>query len=144
MAARLETMTAERQKNEEGRRELIAGISHDLRTPLASIKMSVDGIKSGAAATAEQRGQYLAIIENQTCAMEHIINQLFLFSKLDMADFPAEMRIVNCGDMLKTMTPSRTLSVIFWKSRALKRRGKRTGEDMYGELATVKEHSNRI
>ncbi|GHV81773.1 hypothetical protein AGMMS49991_03310 [Spirochaetia bacterium] len=93
MAARLE-------KNESSRRELIAGISHDLRTPLTSIKMSIDGIKSGVAATAPQRKKYVEIIENKTGDLEHIINQLFLFSKLDMDEFPAEMRNINCGDMI--------------------------------------------
>ncbi|GHU94186.1 hypothetical protein FACS189479_06590 [Spirochaetia bacterium] len=94
MAARLE-------KNENNRRELIAGISHDLRTPLTSIKMSIDGIKSGVAATAEQRKKYVEIIENKTGDLEHIINQLFLFSKLDMDEFSGSAQVVNCGAMME-------------------------------------------
>jgi signal transduction histidine kinase len=94
MAKRLE-------KNESSRRELIAGISHDLRTPLTSIKMSIDGIKSGVAATAEQRKKYAEIIENKTGDLEHIINQLFLFSKLDMDEFTAQTQVVNCGAMIE-------------------------------------------
>jgi signal transduction histidine kinase len=101
MAARLEAMKQERQKNEDNRRELLAGISHDLRTPLTAIKMSIDGIKTGVAATDEQRKKYAKIIENKTGDMEHIINQLFLFSKLDMDEFPAETRFVNCSTMLE-------------------------------------------
>ncbi|GHV45515.1 hypothetical protein AGMMS49546_31490 [Spirochaetia bacterium] len=94
MAARLE-------KNENNRKELIAGISHDLRTPLISIKMSVDGIKSGVAATVSQHEKYLDIIENKTRDIEHIIEQLFLFSKLDIDDFKAETQTVNCGAMIE-------------------------------------------
>jgi signal transduction histidine kinase len=101
MAVRLETMKDERQKNDDNRRELIAGISHDLRTPLTSIKMSIDGIKTGVAATDEQRKKYTAIIENKTVELEHIINQLFLFSKLDMGEFSPETRLVNCGLLLE-------------------------------------------
>ncbi|GMO69747.1 MAG: hypothetical protein Ta2A_18060 [Treponemataceae bacterium] len=94
MAARLE-------KNENSRKELIAGISHDLRSPLISIKMSVDGIKSGVAATSEQREKYFGIIENKTRDIEHIIEQLFLFSKLDIDEFKAETQVVNCGAMIE-------------------------------------------
>ncbi|GHV24787.1 hypothetical protein AGMMS4952_01050 [Spirochaetia bacterium] len=94
MAARLE-------KNETSRKELIAGISHDLRSPLISIKMSVDGIKSGVAATSEQREKYLGIIENKTRDIEYIIEQLFLFSKLDIGEFKAETQVVNCGAMME-------------------------------------------
>ncbi|GHU63047.1 hypothetical protein FACS189445_6270 [Spirochaetia bacterium] len=94
MAARLE-------KNETSRKELIAGISHDLRSPLISIKMSVDGIKSGVAATSEQREKYLDIIENKTADLEHIIDQLFLFSKLDMDEFTTETQTVQCDAIIE-------------------------------------------
>ncbi|GHV73860.1 hypothetical protein AGMMS49940_11620 [Spirochaetia bacterium] len=94
MAARLE-------KNENSRKELIAGISHDLRSPLISIKMSVDGIKSGVAATSEQREKYLGIIENKTADLEHIIDQLFLFSKLDMDEFTTETQTVPCDAIIE-------------------------------------------
>ncbi|GHU26161.1 hypothetical protein FACS1894172_14690 [Spirochaetia bacterium] len=100
MAARLE-------KNENSRKELIAGISHDLRSPLISIKMSVDGIKSGVAATSEQREKYLGIIENKTADLEHIIDQLFLFSKLDIsppeggAEFTTETQTVQCDAIIE-------------------------------------------
>jgi signal transduction histidine kinase len=99
-ASRLEAMVKERQKNENNRKELIAGISHDLRTPLTSIKVSIDGIKSGVAATVEQREKYLSIIENKTVDLEHIIDQLFLFSKLDMDEFPVNTQIVSYSAMI--------------------------------------------
>jgi signal transduction histidine kinase len=92
MAARLETSTAQKQKDEANRRELIAGISHDLRTPLTSIKCYIEGIETGVASTPEMREKYLTIIKNKTANMEHIIEQLFLFSKLDMDEFPLTMR----------------------------------------------------
>jgi signal transduction histidine kinase len=95
MAERLETSTAQRQKEEANRRELIAGISHDLRTPLTSIKGYLEGIETGVASTTEMQKQYFSIITNKTAELEHIIEQLFLFSKLDMDEFPLNMRNVD-------------------------------------------------
>ena len=92
MAEKLEISAVQHKKDEANRRELIAGISHDLRTPLTSIKGCIEGIETGVASTPEMREKYLAIIKNKTASLEHIIEQLFLFSKLDMDDFSLNMR----------------------------------------------------
>jgi signal transduction histidine kinase len=103
MASRLETMIAERQKDENNRRELIAGISHDLRTPLTSIKAYIEGIETGIASNQEQREKYFATIKNKTNDLEHIINQLFLFSKLDLNDFPLNSKTFDAGLLITDM-----------------------------------------
>ena len=92
MAEKLETSTAQRKKDETARRELIAGISHDLRTPLTSIKGCLEGIETGVASSPEMREKYLSIVKNKTTVLEHIIEQLFLFAKLDMNEFPLDLR----------------------------------------------------
>ena len=92
MAEKLETSTERRQKDDAARRELIAGISHDLRTPLTSIKGCLEGIETGVASSPEMREKYLSIVKNKTAALEYIIEQLFLFSKLEMDEFPMDMR----------------------------------------------------
>jgi len=92
MAAKLEASAAEHQKNEANRRELIAGISHDLRTPLTSIKGYLEGLEAGVASTPAMREKYFSTIKSKTSDLEHIIEQLFLFSKLDMDEFPLTLR----------------------------------------------------
>ena len=104
MATNLETSTAQRQKEEAGRRELIAGISHDLRTPLTSIKGYIEGIETGVASTPEMQKKYFAIIKNKTADLEHIVEQLFLFSKLDMDDFPLNLRRCDIGLVVSDIT----------------------------------------
>ena len=103
MAAKLETSMAQRKKDEANRRELIVGISHDLRTPLTSIKGYIEGLETGVASTQEMRKKYFDVIKNKTAVMEHIIEQLFLFSKLDMDEFPLSMRTVNISLALRDM-----------------------------------------
>ena len=97
MVKNLETSNAQRQKEEARRRELIAGISHDLRTPLTSIKGYIEGIETGVAFTPEMQKKYFSIIKSKTADLEHIVEQLFLFSKLDMDDFPLNMRRCDIG-----------------------------------------------
>jgi len=87
MATQLEASAGQRLKDETNRRELLAGISHDLLTPLTTINGYLDGLESGVASTPEMREKYFATIKNNTVGMKHIIEQLFLFSKLDMDEF---------------------------------------------------------
>jgi len=109
MAAKLEASTSQQKKDDTNRKELIAGISHDLRTPLTSIKGCIEGIEKGVASTPEMRDRYLNIIKNKAANMEHIIEQLFLFSKLDMNEFPVSMRRSNItlavSEMVEDLIP---------------------------------------
>ncbi|MDR0381618.1 MAG: HAMP domain-containing histidine kinase [Oscillospiraceae bacterium] len=100
MAERLQKLEESRKLDEESRRELIAGISHDLRTPLSAIKLYLEGIEKNIAATPERKQQYFDTIKSKTEDLEHIIGQLFLFSKLETNDFPVNMKPVNIGQML--------------------------------------------
>lgn len=103
MAERLSDLVAERQRDETSRKELIAGISHDLRTPLTSIKAYVEGLEKGVAATPQAQRKYLDTIKIKTAELERIINQLFLFSKLDIGAFPFVSETVNLVQALETL-----------------------------------------
>lgn len=74
----------ERELQEKSRRELIAGISHDLRTPLTSIKAYVQALLDGIASNEDMRQRYLHTIESKTSDIDRLLEQLFLFSKLDL------------------------------------------------------------
>lgn len=84
MAARLETMVEQQQQLLDNRKALIAGMSHDIKTPLTSIKAYVEGLEQGVAQTPEQYARYLQIITQKTNELNRLVDQLFLFSKLDI------------------------------------------------------------
>lgn len=84
MIRTLQTNEQDRLNRERSRRELIAGISHDIRTPLTSIKAYVEGLLDGIADSEEHRNKYLQIIQSKTNDMDIMLEQLFLFSKLDV------------------------------------------------------------
>ncbi len=69
---------------EENRKELISNISHDLKTPLTSIKGYVEGIRVGIADDPEKLKKYVDVIYAKALDMDRMIDDLFLLSKLDL------------------------------------------------------------
>ena len=66
----------------QDRKVLIAGISHDLKTPLTAIKGYSKGLLDGVANTDEKRAKYIQTIYDKACVMEDLFNQLMLVSDL--------------------------------------------------------------
>lgn len=73
---------------EENRKELVSSISHDLKTPITAIKGYVEGIVDGVADTPEKMDKYINTIYSKATDMDKMIDDLFLFSKLDMKRMP--------------------------------------------------------
>jgi signal transduction histidine kinase len=73
---------------ENNRKELIASISHDLKTPITSIKGYVKGILDGVTDTPEKKEHYMKTIYKKTGDMDELIDELFLYSKLDLEREP--------------------------------------------------------
>lgn len=74
----------EEQRYTENRKELLAGISHDLRTPLTALSGYVSGLQDGIARTPEKRNHYLTQMQAGIWTLTHMVEDLFLFSKLDL------------------------------------------------------------
>lgn len=100
MRGKLLETTEQQKKLEENRKEMIAGISHDLRTPLTSIKGYVSGLIDGIADSPERRTQYLTIIYNTACDLDKLVDELFLFSKLDADKMPFDFVITDLDSYL--------------------------------------------
>lgn len=73
-----------KQEYEENRKALIANISHDLKTPITSINGYIEALVDGVVTSPEKVNSYLKIIHNNTTYINNLIDDLFLFSKLDM------------------------------------------------------------
>lgn len=73
----------QRIKNEKARTEMVAGISHDLRTPLTSIQGYIKGVLDGVANTEEKRTRYLRTAYASTKDMNVLLQKLFDFSRME-------------------------------------------------------------
>ena len=88
---------------EYSRKELIAGISHDLRTPMSSIKGYVEGLQDGIIHDRERFNRYITVIKNKTESLDNLIESLFRYSQLDINE-QKEAFICDSRELLKAVT----------------------------------------
>jgi signal transduction histidine kinase len=96
MAAHIEEMVAKLQQQELFQRQLIANISHDLRTPMASMRGYAETLTmKGKDLDPEERERYLAIISANLEHLDHLIDHMLTLSRFEsgqqvfqMEDFP--------------------------------------------------------
>lgn len=80
---------------EENRKELISSISHDLKTPITGIKACVEAVLDGIADTEAKREKYMQMIAGKSEQMDRLIDELLLFSRLDLNKLPFHLEPVD-------------------------------------------------
>lgn len=94
MAETLKKSEEMKLEYEENRKALIANISHDLKTPITSINGYIEALVDGVVTSPDKVNNYLNIIHNNTTYINNLIDDLFLFSKLDMQKLDFNFGIV--------------------------------------------------
>ena len=98
-----EHLLDEQKKNaayEQARTDLVAGISHDLRTPLTSVKGYIKGLRDGVAQTLERQRQYLDIAYRKACDMDMLLQRLFYFSRMETGNLPLFPEPTDLGEFV--------------------------------------------
>ncbi len=98
MRLRLKENAEEKNENEKKQKELVSNISHDLKTPITSIKGYVEGIMDGVANTPEKMDKYIKTIYNKANDMDRLINELTTYSGIDSNKIPYHFHILNISD----------------------------------------------
>ncbi len=88
MRVKLKESISNQIKYDENRKELFSNISHDLKTPITAIKGYVEGILDGIADTPEKVERYLNTIHSKAEQVDSMIDDLLLYSKLDLKKIP--------------------------------------------------------
>lgn len=101
MRKRLQESVRLRLRDEENRKELISNISHDLRTPITNIKGYIEGIRDGVADTPEKMDKYVNIIYSKAVDLDKLVDELFLYSKLDLKQVPFTFERVDIARFLE-------------------------------------------
>ncbi len=98
MRSRLKESSEEKIRYDNESRELISNISHDLKTPITSIKGYVEGIMDGVADTPDKMERYIKTIYNKANEMDSLINELTLYSRIDTNRIPYNFHRINVND----------------------------------------------
>ena len=120
MRLQLKENEEEKEQNEKKSKELVSNISHDLKTPITSIKGYVEGIMDGVADTPEKMDKYIKTIYNKANDMDRLINELTTYSGIDSNKIPYHFHILNISDYFSDCVEevgldleSRNISLIF-------------------------------
>ncbi|MFR6064949.1 MAG: ATP-binding protein [Eubacterium sp.] len=98
MRLRVKQSIERQNKADQQQKEMIAGIAHDLRTPLTSIKGYIEGLRDGIADTPEKQKRYLNTIYDSADSMEKMLSDLLTISKLELGTITLNCEEVSLSD----------------------------------------------
>lgn len=85
---------------EQTRRDYVANVSHELRSPLTSVKGLIIPLKEGMVKDEEKRNHFYEIIYNEVERLNGLVNDLFELSRLQSRNNPFEMQVVDVLNIL--------------------------------------------
>ncbi|GAB4579304.1 MAG: hypothetical protein Fur0022_20420 [Anaerolineales bacterium] len=121
MAARLEKAREAERALDDARRNLVAWASHDLRTPLASLRAMLDALAEGVVDDPETVARYLQQSQQETNRMSALIDDLFELAQIDAGGLELQREAASLSDLV-----SDTLGA--FAARAVERNLSLTGE----------------
>lgn len=113
MASELERAAAEADALDEARRNLVAWASHDLRTPLASLRAMIDALADGVVSDPATVDRYLKQSQAEIARMSTLIDDLFQLAQIDAAQLELDCEPGSLSDLI-----SDTLSAFSAQAKA--------------------------
>ena len=101
MADQLETVDMQRTELENLRRDLIAWTSHDLRTPLTSIRVRVEALNDGVLDDPEAEQRYYRSILSDVMALNLLFDDMFELAQLDRVDAKLEKSLDSLEELIE-------------------------------------------
>ena len=117
MRRKLADLNKQKSEFDRQRGEIIAGISHDLKTPLTTIQGYTKGLMDGVANTPAKTERYLKTIYETALTMNSLVNQLNDFSKLDIDTIEYTFRE---RDLVKLIQDFAAINIPIYATKGLK------------------------
>ncbi|MBC8507572.1 MAG: HAMP domain-containing protein [Anaerolineales bacterium] len=100
MATKLEQASENERALDEARRNLVAWASHDLRTPLTSLRVMIDALADGVVDDPKTVSRYLRQSQNEIVRMTNLLNDLFELAQLDAGYQELNFEWINLSDLI--------------------------------------------
>jgi signal transduction histidine kinase len=97
---RLDQARAREQTLDASRRELVAWVSHDLRTPLAGIRAIVEALEDGVVEDPDTVARYYATLRREAHRLAELVDDLFELSRAQSGVLELHMERVSLGDLV--------------------------------------------
>jgi signal transduction histidine kinase len=101
MIEQLREREAERDASDQARRDLIAAVSHDLRTPLTSLQLVARAIDDGVLESNGDSRQYLEEMSKHVDALGRLVDDLFELTRLEAGDINWSMQHVQLDELVQ-------------------------------------------
>ena len=102
LAALIRTQVQELRRTDEMRRDMLTSVSHDLRTPLATMRAQLEAMSvRDSTLSADQRREYLEASIKQTQRLTRMVDQLLQSASLEAHQVRPEMEPMQLGDLLQ-------------------------------------------
>lgn len=102
LAVSFNDMADQIEKQEKMRRDFVADVSHELRSPLTNIQGFIEALMDGKDKTLEDRARYLGILHMETLRLTRLVNELLDLSKLEAGRQPLDRRPVDILDVINS------------------------------------------
>ena len=106
LASRLEEASKESGKLEKLRRDFVANISHELRTPITVIRGSLEALYDKVVTDPDKVEEYYIQILNESKFLERLVNDLLDLSKLQNMEFIIDKSEININDLISDVLRS--------------------------------------
>jgi len=100
MARALEAAAEREREMEKTRRDLIAAVSHDLRTPLASTRALIEAVADGVAEDPETEERYLSSARRELAHLSRLVDDLFELARIDAGVLQLTLEEASLHDMI--------------------------------------------
>jgi signal transduction histidine kinase len=102
MAERLRTAQERERRAESTRRDLVTAVSHDLRTPLASLRAMIEALDEGVVSDPETTRRYAGEMRRSVSQLVAMVDDLFELAQLDAGAIEVETRRARLGEIVRS------------------------------------------